>query len=473
MTKRLIALLCILLLFTMIAGCGKADESTGNENTENKTSYKDMNGFEFTVWQSTDAAQPFNYLTDTEMADEVLSRLGQVEANYNCKINLYNGGDEWGMIDPLNAMLAVGDGDCDFIYAYTHGLRPLGFAGGLYPVSDFSDVFDPEDESKWGSVYAQEMVMFDGVLCGLIPVSWLSRLPNAYYAIAANLDLFKRFNQNDPRELMEKNEWTRDKFTELIKTCTDTNPEERVYGLAAYIQHMTRMALFCNGTPYVYKNDSGTWKTGFESDAALEGLTWLKTLLAEYKDCLYKETYAADPWTECVDAFTKCEASMVLTSTARIMDTIAYSESIKDFAMLPFPAGPMTEYGNWPGAYEVTRAVAIPTFSKSPEDAAILINDIFEPLDRIPDEQAMREYYSRNIFHDPRDTDILFELSKIGRHTYFQEGGDDFINDVGTNLRSKSPKELVEKYISKTYDVINKYIIPNADAIEERIAGKE
>ena len=49
---------------------------------------------------------------------------------------------------------------------------------------------------------------------------------------------------------------------------------------------------------------------------------------------------------------------------------------------------------------------------KEPESISRIVDAMFEHLEGYETEAALQEYYNHNVFHDPRDTKVIFEAAK-------------------------------------------------------------
>ena len=474
--KKFLSLLLV-LIFSAVALSACSTDEIKNSDTGDVVEKMDLGGTEYIILQTQHEVNSvvmdnvLGYEVNTQLGDNALQRLKDIEAAYNCKITLEDRKHAGPFTQAVTAAMATGDHLADILHTSSQSIRPIAKAGGCVPLDDVSDIIDYTDYDKWGGPNEQEMSMCYGVRYGVVPVRWIFKASSAYYMIAVNSDIVQMMNQPDPREYLEKKEWTREKLVECIVNYTDLSREPKIFGMAVEPSHFVRMAIMGNNVKLAAVAEDGTIKSGWNTPGAVDAVTWVRDLLEQHKDKFYNRMASADPWSYYDKPFMKGEAAMYLTSAWKILNEIAYD--MENFAIMPFPAGPMAEYGEWPGFYEETGTVAIPTFTDDPIVSANLINDIFEPLEAYPDKNSILNYYKTNVFLDPRDAEVFFSNQKYAQYSYWVEGGDAV---VGTAVQAVTGKKSPAEALSATVDVMQKVIdsdiLANWIAMDKNGMGK-
>ena len=457
--KRIFSFLSVIVFsFIMLSACG------GND-LDKEISYdiiKDLEGIDFVIWQGSAISNVFMYKENTTLADDALERIDYIEQVFNCDVIIEMGGDDAELNKKVLALMAVGDGSCDAFVARSHLLRPIGNAQGLVPMEDVEHIMDFHDRQKWGELNAQELMMCKGTLYGLIPVAWPDMFPEVYYMLITNNEIIKNHGGIDPREYIETKTWNRDTFEKSIQDYTylGASENETIYGISAAPMHLVRMALLGNGVEYVVSNGEGSYKSGFDTDEAIEGLTWLQNLLKNNKECfVLGGKNGDDVWSSFSTPFKESRASMYLTNSRIFFNEVTFE--IKDFAVLPFPTGPSGEYGKWPAAYESTQAVAIPIFAEDIDVSAMVLDEMFKPLNKYPDYESLMSRYKNQVFDDQRDIDMMMSIGNNARYSYWIEGGDGALWNISNNYLNGSPANLIKSHIGTMKKTIDEAILPN------------
>ncbi|MDF2685303.1 MAG: hypothetical protein K0S55_484 [Clostridia bacterium] len=462
-----VSLLLILLSVFITFGACNGVESENLEFNEEKDVEIDLMGRDFVILQAADPqTDPLGLKMDTMLADEALKRIEEVGNVYNCNIILdYVGGDPVYQQTLMNTLASM-----DNLYDITYGgswiTRAIGNAGGLVPMDDVEHIINFRDSEKWGTLNAQEMIMCKGVLYGVIPNLWINVRPLADYLIVFNNELLKSFNAPDLREMLEQKQWTREALENILITCTDPARSTPVYGMAASKLHILRSSLLSNKCNFINENSDGTIYCGYDSEAAIEAIAYAQKLVKEYKDYLHNKgnDLAAGNW-GFTAPFNNNEATLLLTSFWNITGTIQYE--LKDFGLLPWPVGPYGEYGEWPAYYEDATVITIPVFAYDYEESAYITDALFKGLDSYPDIDSIKNYYTDQLFHDPRDAELFVSLGKNAQYSYWIDGGDNMLYNIVNSLTSKTPIELIETSINSIQKCIEEQIMPNYESMEK------
>ena len=469
--KKVLALgLLALMIFSICSCAGTADDgNTVLDFTQNEVN-EDWDGLKFTIVQTSLTDETYLYYKlDTLLADSARQRVKDVEEKHNITISLkgYAEGDAFKAL--LNATMITGEPMGDILFADPSQLRSFANAGGLTPIEAVSDYINIYDSDKWGESNAWEFMMCKGVMYGVVPFAWVGNAPYVFYPIIYNADIVRSFGLGDLREYYETGEWSREKMLDIAVQCTDNTLASPIKGMAACLKHFIRSALLSNGTQFaVFSDDLQSYSCGWVSDAGIEALDWVKSVIDNYDDYFLNLTSTADDWGY-TNNFNDNEAAMLLTASNRVLDEISYK--VENFGLMPFPVGPYGTYGQWVGFYEGARNLCIPAYAAYPEASAIVINEIFEPLAEYPDKAAIDDYYVKLVYSDPRDVQLLNVMSSNCKYSFWPDGGDAVLNKLYTDLPKSSPIELLESYGSLSDQCIVEQMIPSILEVQ-RLLGE-
>ncbi|MBQ6172567.1 MAG: extracellular solute-binding protein [Clostridia bacterium] len=469
--KKAAFMIAVLLIVSVLVSCSGGSEEAFDQ-TFGSTEQTDWSGYTFYILQTADINEkPMYYLRDTNLADNALQRLKDVANRHNCEINLKYIGADNTFKTLLSATLATGESLADIIFTDPAQIREFGNLGGLTDIEHVSDYIDIYDESKWGAPNDWEFLMCKGTMCGVVPVSWMNMGPVIFYPIVFNSDITGMSGFYDLREFYENGEWTREKMMEVAVACTDNTRATPIKGLAACLKHFIRSALLNNGTSFAeFNDDVSEYHCGWTSEAGIEALQWVKDVISKYDEYMLEFTNTGYGDWNYTNPFMNNEAAMLLTSSGEIFDKIAYK--VNNFGLLPFPAGPFGDSAKYVGFYEKAETLSIPFYTKEVECSAMLIDEIFSPLEQYPDAASIENYYDTNIFSDPRDYRILLEMSRNCKYSFWPDGGDAVLNSLYTNLPQMSPTEVLEKYGAVSDKCIIEQMIPSILTIR-RLSGDE
>ena len=470
--KKSALLITVLLAITMLVSCSSGNSEEIFDQGWATTDSTDWSGQSFYILQTSVIDEhPLYYLRDTNLADNALQRIKDVAANHKCSINLkYIGsGDSFKTL--MAATLATGDCLADIVFTDPAQIREFGNLGGLLNIEHVSDYINIYDESKWGAPNVWEFLMCNGVMCGVVPVSWMNMGPAIFYPIIFNSDITGMFGYYDLREFYENGEWTREKMMEVAVDCTDNTRATPIKGLAACLKHFIRSALLNNGTTFAeFNDDVSEYYCGWTTEAGIEALQWVKDVINNYGEYMYEFTNIGYGDWNYTNPFMNSEAAMLLTSSGEIFDKIAYK--VNNFGLLPFPAGPYGDPSKYVGFYEKAETLSIPLYAKETECSAILIDEIFSPLEQYPDAASIENYYDTNVFSNTKDYQILVEMSKNCKYSFWPDGGDAVLNSLYSNLEKMTPTEVLESYGNVSDKCIIEQMIPSILTVR-RLSGDD
>lgn len=469
--KKTSLLLVVTIIFALLVSCaGQQDEVFDHDLDTEVTLNWDGQTFEIIQTSAIDE-NPLYYIRDTVLADNALQRLNDVADNHNCTIKLKYIGVDSTFKTLMAATLSTGEALGDIIFTDPYQIRDFGNLGGLVNIENLSDYIDIFDADKWGEPNVWEFLMCNGVMCGVVPVSWLQMSPGIFYPIVFNADVTASFGVYDLRESYENGQWTRDKMLEVITTCTNNTLATPIKGMAACLKHFIRAALLNNGTTFAEFNDDLTeYSCGWATEAGIEALQWVKDVIDNYDEYMFEFTNTGYGDWNYTNPFMNGEAALLLTSSGEIFDNIAYE--VENFGVLPFPSGPYGDSSKYVGFYEKAETLSIPIYAKEVECSAILIDEIFSPLEQYPDQESIASYYNSQVFSDNRDYKLLTELSKNCKYSFWPDGGDAFLNQIYSNLSKSTPVEIIEAYGTSSDECIIEQMIPSILTIR-RITGDD
>jgi len=461
--KRLAVVCAFFMLLSFCVSCA-AEEIVEIPEFESEVSTADLAGYNFNIVQLSSTSglvnhiedgNPFGYVATTTFADAVLKRFSDVEQEYNCKINL-----ETETSSRDNIVLAMLAGTYFGESIFSSDIQVMdSFAGsGVFlPISGLSAI-NLSDADKWGDFSIMEMNAYKGEIYGVTPMYWPLRQPHAINVIVSNLSLVNKYNLFDPRENVENGTWNWDAFEQLVSTYYIVDAEKIYTAMACRYFDFVKLCVFGNGVNILYTNENGETVSDIYSQKASDAFAWAKYIWTNYKSN-FQYSDASPEWTWIADNLINEDCVTALSPTWMVYDTFA--QEIEQFAIYPFPIGPNGTMGQWPSVLEGTEFFSVPFSSKEPDISAFLIDKICEPLNGFENEEAISEYIARNVLFDERDTDILLNLYKTGRFSYWPSGADGFWRPFGYAMDNKTPSEFFESNISIFEEIIEEYMIPN------------
>ncbi len=153
-----------------------------------------------------------------------------------------------GVQDSVNNSILAGEPDCD-VYMVELGWGVPAVMNGL--ATDLRDVLDPNDPLLTHEDTVLNYVSLEGGNVYLLTVNGAEDQVAATMPLAFNLQMIQEANLEDPRDLVEKGEWTWDKFREYCRVLTKDNDGDGVtdvYGYGAWIGDCLPYWYMSNGT---------------------------------------------------------------------------------------------------------------------------------------------------------------------------------------------------------------------------------
>ncbi len=379
-------------------------------------------------------------------------RIAEVEEKYNCKIEFLDLGGDY-VAEYVTSVLA-GDPVCDIGYVVTQKLLPSLIEGGIaYPL-DTLPALDLS-EYKWrGDVV--EAGKYKGHNYAM-----LLKDPEIRYGIFWNKTLFDQYGLPDLYDLVDKGEWTWDKFQEIAGLCNqdlDGDGEIDIYGFNAR-ENLAWCYLYSDGAYVASKTDAGI-DIDLSDPKVVEALTGLQnfTQNVKFRDAI---DWSKEGWDSFIKDFRDGKYMMCLEE---FWISYAYLNKAEDgmtddWGWVPFPKGPSAKdwscYGKENGARIILNGV------ENPEDVALvydLITDLAETNEEWDD---LMEDKLENWCDDAKTAELVAYIynNKLSVINGVQGFGDlngainNMIGEVANG--SMTPQTAIETYQSSITEAIN------------------
>lgn len=439
MKKIIETLLCLVLLFATVSCAQKESESFDVD----LLSYGSSEGISLEGrnikyifnpemnWAVTAASDSFlGYAYETNLADAAIKRVAEVEKKLDCVITIEQRTQAH---DYVKAPILSGVYVTDIVSGISDMIGDYCRLGCYVGMSELSDYIDINDSDKWGTRPFLETMYYKDDLYGLVPAAWpeLTHI-NFGYPIVFNGNIFATNGITDPREYVENNEWTWDKFAEVVAEAhIEEGGEVKHYGFMGAERMIAEMFIFSNGATFVSVNSDGEPYFSLFDEKGQTAMDACNNILNNIcKDYIakYALTYNHD---QIAKAFVSEEASMAAIYTGYIYGRDAIvAQGLYDFGILSWPHGPDVADDFTFGVIEnIYTAVAIPVTSPDPISVAAVLNELYEPLEGFETRETVQEYMSHNYFFDQRDADTFFRMYDNCIYEYFHWYDSDVISD--------------------------------------------
>jgi ABC-type glycerol-3-phosphate transport system substrate-binding protein len=452
--KRIILLMLVLTL--ALCACEQAVEEVVPEY-EGAAEGVDLEGFNATWgWKGAEGSSVFGFIPDTENADFALQRKSDVEKALNCKIKLAYSSS---LLDNFRAGILAGYQDYDIIAA-DGNLMPDVRAGYLTGLSQYLDVTNTD---KWGTPNMLQQMLWEKDLFGVVPFAWpdlIYRLSG--HILAVNENLITILAQTDPREYVENNEWTWDKFEEVLADYTYTEGDRTVYGVRVHLPYYA-INMFLSSGVAISSYQDGHVVAGVYTEVGREAL--------ERAQKIYYETCSDyfHPLTDSVgdDEFVNGEAVMYLTWMNELTGNTRWiMYNMDNVGVLPFPQGPHATPGKYLSYHENLLLVfGIPFNAKDPAVSAQIMDAMCEPFEKYKTKEDIIDYMASQIFFDRRDAEVVVNEVMNTEYGFYSEGARIVLEGVG---QTNTPVSRILESNQSRYDtIVEEYMIP---CYEARIA---
>lgn len=247
---RTISIFLLISMMTSFAACATLKEEEIAPEYSSELSETDFMGANFSFFlnnshQST-GEDYLGYLINTEFSDLAKERINEVEKTYNVEISIVTNRD---INQTIQNETYAGQVSADAVQTSSQGLAGSIRAGFMHDLAALTDYLDYRDSEKWGNIETIKALCWDGGIFGVIPDAWPML---KYYSmdgpLIVNEDIIRYLNQTDPREFVETNEWTWDKFEELMPVYNHVNDAgDEVTALFTSIHWLFRTMQSSNG----------------------------------------------------------------------------------------------------------------------------------------------------------------------------------------------------------------------------------
>lgn len=451
--KNVFRTFLFLITVALIAGCssaGSTDELfesdfVGSDENEN------LGGYELVFGISTDT--DFGYEHETPMADLALGRISAVQSALNCRITQKY---DAGLYDNVIASSASGVYYSDVIMEISVPIfemfRTLSDVGTVIGISTTS--IDYTDAEKWGSRYLLEAACNEDDVYALVPCLWPELVTNNYLgSLVVNEDLIARLGVEDPREYVEKGQWTWDKFEEVLPLYyREENGEVVHYSFATPNGDFSLMMIMSDGIRLSGKGSDGEYGFTFFSPDSIKAMeTAYRIWNRDFKYCIH----SLDPNSQLPQMFIENDSVMGLFYAKYVIGPASYvSKNMDNFGILTFPTGPNitddTRY--FSGYLNLERSIGFSLLTKDIDCAAKIVDRMYDPFESIGGIEGIKKYYASNYFFDERDANIFYESFINSRYMCF--GGYYGINFSDLLWQYLESSSTVTTYLDQNKDKI-------------------
>ncbi len=444
-----IVILALIAAFGLCA-CGTTEQPETVPEFDVDTSGADLGGFKAVwCWKGSEGSSVFGFIPDTENADIVIARRKDVEDSLKCTVELRFSSS---LLENFRAGILAGYQDYDIIAADGY-LMPDVRAGYLAGLSQYIDVQNTE---KWGTPNMLQQMLWEDDLFGVVPFAWpdiIYRLSG--HILAVNENLIAKLGQTDPRDYVENNEWTWDKFEEVLADYTYTEGDKTVYGVRVHRPYYAINMFLSNGVA-ISSYENGQVVAGVYTEAGREAL--------ERAQKIYYETCSDyfHPLTDSVgdDEFVNGEAVMYLTWMNELTGNTRWiMYNMDNVGVLPFPQGPHATPGKYLSYNEnLLNVFAIPANAKDPAASAAILSAMLEPFDKYKTKEDIIDYMASQIFFDRRDAEVVVKEVTNTEYGFYSEGARSVLEGVGETRTSVS--QILESNKDRYDNIVEQYMIP-------------
>lgn len=349
--------------------------------------------------------------------DLAYERIHEVEHKYNLSFVFSSRS-----VKDLKMDVAGGRYLCEFAISSTYTLYNEIRGYLLESIDDMGSVIDYTDSEKWGNRMMLASFVYDDHIYGVIPMYW----PGTAYQqcdhfFFVNEDMVASIGQPDPREFVDNGQWNRAMLEDLVEnryTHTDA-ASEHVYALSTAPGHYFSIAIKTAGIDYVVKHPDGSYTSAFKEPGVDEKLKWASDF---YWDNYKVNIIHGSDTFDTIAYLVNNRSVMILTHLSYGLRDCQYT--VESFGILPFPLSDDLAGHEWISQHEAFGgSVFIPINARDRDSAAFLASELFEPLPGYETEELRLAYYDRYIFHDSRDTKVVFEALRNCRYLPFNDEG--------------------------------------------------
>ena len=147
--------------------------------------------------------------------------------------------------------------------------------------------------------------------------------------------------------------------------------------------------------------------------------------------------------------------------------------NLDNFAILPTPTGPDVPIGYMTSVHHTMYySISFPIASLHTDAAAVVVNEIYEPLPGFETRDDIKAYMSRNYFFDERDADVFFELFDNSYYNYdYTTGFESRRIPEGLCTTNRAISELLNSNESVIEMCFTQYVEPTLSAYDALFGG--
>lgn len=404
----------------------------------------------------------FGYEVTTTPNDAALKRISDIESLLNCDINIETTNYE---ADILVSRSLSNNLKYEAVYSTSNYLT-VDFARSkiLLPVEQYGDYIDFTNPEKYGGVNVAEVNSFKGSVYGVSPVSWVFKQPRSVGLTVFNMGLVESYGKTNPREFLEKGEWTWETFEHIIDDYYIHEGDKEIYSLATRSFDFNRLAALSNGVKYADISADGTALQDYYSGKLTEAFDWYADLARNYADHFaISMTSETMDWPDVEESFCEKQNSMAcITAPNVLFYDIIYE--VPKYAVLPFPSGPQGVYGDWAAIIEAAESFSVFMAAQQPEFAFQIIDMLCEPLEGFETEDSVISYLGSSVLYSIEDAEIVYSLKNNGQYTYWPHGEwsiGDFYGDHCVRCLTSTVSELLGQERDRFKSYLEEFVKPN------------
>lgn len=326
----------------------------------------DLGGYEFVV-ADVNENRWFPQEGSSEVANAIIERVKWVEDTYNCKITFKQHNET----EFANAVTS-GDKYADIIIC---PVWEIGRHVGAQRIMDISKIPGVDfSKSYWSDYNNTQLLAYGDRVYGV--GSTFASQADEVFVMFFNKAIIAELGLESPYDLVEKDQWTFDKFLEYEKAAKkDLNgdgvfDENDRYGFAAGHDWDVSVVMYlASGNHVLNQNADGTMTYGLNTPEAFDAINMVKKMVAK-GDTFYPKPEGSD-MDAYAEAFVQGKALFYTYSRGRGVADKIY-EMDDDFGIVPIPkmAG-MSQYQCW--VSHDAPAMAVPATNTDIEKTGIVI----------------------------------------------------------------------------------------------------
>ena len=295
----------------------------------------------------------------SEENDAFISRVGEVEKKYDCKIEfVYKSQTDY--YDTLVQNCLAGQPTGDVINVGSSRIPDYAQKGILEPLEGY-DAYKQYLGNQL-SKKASDWMSVGGKTYGMCAEPLEQRM-----FVTFNKRIFKENNLEEPYELAKAGNWTWEKFTEYAKKCTryDSSGKITQYGFHGDLFSVMASAIASNmGDVVSFENN--TYRLALDSPNSLEALNQVEKWMHTDRIMNAEHVY----WDGPMRMFEKGRAAMILCPGIWVpYERFNTTMTDDDYGVIYFPKGPKAS--DYVASYDGWECICLPTSTKIDKDTLI------------------------------------------------------------------------------------------------------